>query len=142
MQCFARLKYRPVTGTGKNHSFWYIKDSAGAEHVIDAGPTLSLGRGFLNDWIQGPPTGHYPADNISAPTSSGGDFEGKICDQVDNMLGAALKYQIQVNDTIKYHGVDGPNSNSFARWLGVEGSFYPPSPPDAQAWGTAMPILW
>jgi RHS repeat-associated protein len=139
-KCFAQLKYRSVPHTGKNHSFWWVQNVTGTQYVVDAGPTGSMGSGYLNDWIVQGSTGHYPEDNENASTSFDSGLSCQFCGQVDNLLGAAFRYQFSVNNTIKYHGVKGPNSNSFARWDGTEGGFFPPSPPEAQAWDTAMPV--
>jgi hypothetical protein len=138
--CDAQLKYRPVLYTGKNHSFWFVQDENGTQYVIDAGPTGPYGTGFLNDWIVQGTTGHYPEDNEGAGTWYDSGWSCQVCGQVGRMLGAAFEYYFSVNNSIKYHGILGPNSNSFARWNGEEGWFYPSSPPDAQAWDTRMPV--
>ncbi len=142
--CFADLMYRPVTefgvDTGETHSFWYVGNATGDEFVIDGGPSQSFGRGTLNDWITSGTVGHYADDNVRTADlsfASGTQPHAQICSQVASMIKAANSYP---NNTITYHGIDGPNSNSFAHWVGVHGGFDPPSPPHAINWNSTVPV--
>jgi hypothetical protein len=46
------------------------------------------------------------------------------------------------NNTIKYRPVTGPNSNTFAHWLGVRAAIYDfPAPPGAYGWNYPLIFL-
>ena len=54
------------------------------------------------------------------------------------MIGYATYWQNNLNDKpngVRYNGITGPNSNSFAAYLGTVGGFSPPRPPGAWGWG-------
>ena len=137
--CFAQLKYRHVPGTSKNHSFWWVGDRNGTHWVIAAYPT-QFDSGFLDAHVTQGDSGFNPKDNSGDATSQGGAFSGQICDQVDRLISAADRFISSYNDSIEYNGLNGPNSNGFARWVGAKGGFNPPSPPLAQAWDVKLGI--
>jgi RHS repeat-associated protein len=147
--CFAQLKYRHVPDTISNHAFWWVQDSTGTQWVMDAGPvgnvTATTGVdatpdfGYLNDWVTEGSVGHYAADNSGATTSfSTGPPSSATCTSVNNMLRAAWNWNRNINNTIPYDPT-GPNSNSYARYIGQAGGYNPAEPPYATGWGTNIP---
>jgi RHS repeat-associated protein len=146
--CFARLKYRavyakiPYLGIPEfvgEHSFWFVQDRTGLQHVIDGGPSGPNGTGNLVDWdTPGTVSRQYPQDNSSAWTWwDSGTGSGFLCTQVDRLINAAdtwPPYRLP-----PYSGPFGPNSNSFAHAVGVAASFNPSKPTDAVAWDYPIP---
>jgi RHS repeat-associated protein len=135
-KCVAELKFRSVMGTPGNHAFWRVVDRHGVQRFIDAGPA---GLGFtLNAWVMAGDHGHYREDNNSAATWFKAGPSTEVCDQVDWMIDAGNDWP---NNTIPYwfSGRDnGPNSNTFARYIGLVGGFYPSPPPNAPAWNNPI----
>ena len=134
-QCFAQMKYRPAP-LGRNHSFWWIQTSDGHQWIISGGPTGPGGSGSLNVWIDPGATGtHFPADNSGAATAFDSGLSSGVCEKVDKLLNAARRWP---NNKIDYIP-DGPNSNSVAHGLGLDGGFDPPKPPKATGWPWPVP---
>lgn len=142
-KCFAQLKYRPVNIAGKTHAFWWVQDRNSDWWVIDGGPALPAPVfGYLVDWItQGTVSRKYPADNAE---TSGTWFDSgvscQVCDQVDWLIDAARDWP-PTPFGIWYHPITGPNSNSFARYVGEQGGFHPSPPPGSQAWDSPIPPI-
>jgi len=135
-KCFAKLKYRWVSWTYANHSFWEVLDSDGQKWIIDGGPTGSFPHlGFLKHWKIKGTVGHYPEDNEAATTSFDSGLSTVVCAKVDQMKAAADAWP---DNIIPYH-LGGPNSNSFARSIGGAGGFSPPAPPKTTGWGVPIP---
>jgi uncharacterized protein RhaS with RHS repeats len=130
--CFAQLKYRPTApGSSMMHAYWYVQNRSGQQFTITGGPAgISL-----NLWKPPVPPNPQP-DNVSQVWWTVGPSPD-LCDAVDNMLKAVGTWP---QDTIPYNW-QGPNSNTAARSIGQAGGFYPPSPPGALGWNTALPVV-
>jgi RHS repeat-associated protein len=140
--CFAQLKYRPAPA-GKTHAFWFVQDRNSQWFVIDGGPAWPYPPfGYLVDWITpGIVSSQYAADNAE---TSGTWFDSgvscQVCSRVDQLESAAREWP-PVPSGIWYRPVFGPNSNSFARYIGEQGDFHPTRPPGSQAWDTPIPTF-
>ena len=128
-ECFAQLKYRS-SYEFFNHAFWWVQDSNGTNWVIDGGPSLPRGRGYLNSWVNLGDSGHYETDNSHDATAFDSGTSDAVCDAVDKMILAAEDWQ---NNTTPYSST-GPNSNTFAHDIGNAGGFNPPAPPRTIGW--------
>jgi RHS repeat-associated protein len=142
-KCDAQLKYRPVQILGRTHAFWWIQDMYAQRFVIDGGPSNgdSPPFGDLIDWITpGDVSRRYPADNAAlAPTWFDSGLSSSVCGQVTGLEVAAEDWP-PTTSGIPYHPVKGPNSNSFARYVGeAGGGFHPTAPPGSQAWSHPIP---
>ena len=139
-ECFAQLKYRPVGNTGKTHAFWWVQDRNSKWYVIDGGPALPAPVfGFLVNWkTEGYVSRKYPEDNAE---TSGTWFDSgvscQVCSRVNDLLDAADDWPPTVGG-IWYHPVMGPNSNSFAHYIGDKAGFATTRPPGSQAWDTRV----
>jgi hypothetical protein len=146
--CFAQLKYRAVyvggVNSGRNHSFWYIQDSAGTQWIIDAGPSAPSGCplncGDLVDWItEGTVSSHFNTapslDSSSASTAwSLGPSSGQLCDQVALLFGFAEDWP-PGGDPVPYVIDGSPNSNTFSHDAGNAAGFTNmTAPPTAPGW--------
>lgn len=139
--CVVQLQYRSVyTDSGIpvpffTHAYFSVKDRKGDWSIIEAGP-LRVG---TVEYLQPYP---YPGFGKGF-TSSGADpiawskSNTEICDSVDKMKAAADTFPPQ---TIRYYPWDGPNSNSFARYIGSFLGEPLPRPPGARAWETPIVI--
>jgi RHS repeat-associated protein len=135
--CLATIYYRPVPHTlgNANHSFWYLVDSSGQNWVISGGPTRNGPRrwGYLNYWRNtGYYSKHWPLlDNVYTANPWVPD-EGsvEVCYNVGVMQHLVDIYN---NNVIRYN-LTGPNSNSFAHWLGENSMLDGPEPPNAIGW--------
>ena len=136
--CDAQLKYRPVNILNKTHAFWYIYDINAQTFVIDGGPSNGdvPPWGDLVDWVTlGNVSSRYPADNASlAGTWFDSGFSSKVCGQVAALEVTAEDWNSSLSSRNPYWAVGGPNSNSFARYVGEEGLFNPTAPPGSEAW--------
>jgi RHS repeat-associated protein len=133
-ECFCQLKYRPVDDdiarkVGATHSFWYIQDFTGKQLIISAGPTGPRGTGFLNDFINA--NLHSGVDNITANTYFDSGLGPSTCLSAEIMEATADAWR---NNRTVYHPFPGPNSNSFAHYLGLTAGFLLNSPPGAHGW--------
>jgi hypothetical protein len=164
IKCFAQLKYRPALNSHWNHSFWYVKAKTGAEFIASANPSETFEANGLHNWYLNSYTqrGHPCRNNPPAlcaydPTDPSVDVDSTAfgtwrwfpskevqadtptCENVTNLLRGSVKYP---NDTFHY-GVPGtslPNSNSFARYLGVQGGFsVTEAPPRTPNWCNGIP---
>jgi RHS repeat-associated protein len=138
-KCFAQLKYRPVDYwaaqlTGRTHAFWYVQGSSGIQYIISGGPSGPNGTGNLNVGLNPNVTGGV--DNTSATVSFNSGLSAANCQGVDAMIAAAQGWP---NNTIPYHAVGGPNSDTAAHSLGTAGGFNPPAPPGTTGWNTPLP---
>jgi RHS repeat-associated protein len=127
--CFAQLKYRS-SYEFFSHAFWWVQDSNGTNWVIDGGPSLPHGHGYLNSWVNLGDSGHYETDNSDDATAFDSGTSDAVCDAVDKMILAAENWQ---NNTTPYSST-GPNSNTFAHDIGNAGGFNPPAPPRTIGW--------
>jgi RHS repeat-associated protein len=142
-QCFAELKYRTVDdarakwlGLFRTHAFWYVQGSDSKPMIISGGPDVKTGM-FLNSYPRydiGPSAG---PDKVTNKTKWRAGPSTTTCGGVDAMITAAKSWP---NDTIRYGTLGGPNSNTFAGWLGAQGGFKPNPPPRSMAWGTQITI--
>ncbi len=141
-KCFAQLKYRTVNIGWATHAFWWIQDVWGQRFVIDGGPSNgdTPPWGDLIDWITlGDVSRRYPADNADlAGTWFNSGCSCSICGQVSALEAAAEDWP-PVPSGIPYNPLVGPNSNTFARYVGEEGLFNPSRPPGAVGWGHSIP---
>ena len=138
-KCFAQLKYRPVDdwrakAFGRTHAFWYVQGSAGIQYIISGFPSGSSGNGSLNVGLNPNTTGGV--DNTSATVSWNSGLSPENCKGVDAMIAAAQGWP---NNTIPYHPVEGPNSDTAAHGLGTAGGFNPAPPPGTMGWNTRLP---
>lgn len=139
-KCFAQLKYRPVDDWrakmfGRTHAFWYVQGSTGIQYILTAGPTPpNGGNQTLNAWantdIQG------GVDNVSATVWWNSGLSPENCKGVDAMIAGAQGWP---QNTIPYHPVEGPNSDTAAHSLGTTGGFTPSAPPGTMGWNTPLP---
>jgi RHS repeat-associated protein len=142
-KCFAQLKYRQVDNKWarrfhRNHAFWYVQGSDGKQFIISAGPNPpDGGNQMLNIWPPNPNT-QTGVDSVSAGTSWNSGLSEANCPGVDAMIAAAVAWP---QDTIPYHPVGGPNSDTAAHYLGTQGGFNPPAPPGMTGWNTPLPPL-
>ncbi len=143
-QCFAQLKYRPVTValgiTVGNHSFWWIQttqNSTATQYVMDAGPSASClaGCGFLNDWVVMGSTGHYAEDNQNASLAwawpNGGGVSAVACPAATNLYNFGVNWP---QNTTPYVLGGAPNSNTFTHWAANAAGLAPTAPPNAPGW--------
>jgi RHS repeat-associated protein len=136
--CSAEMFYRPVKHTLRlaNHAFWYVQDEIDEDFVIDGGPPegfsilgILTGRAPLNDWITpGPISSRFEADDISRATPWRA-YAQNACYGVEQIEDNAYAWP---QNTIRYN-ILGPNSNSFAHWVGLS-AFNPPAPPRTVGW--------
>jgi RHS repeat-associated protein len=140
--CFAQLKWRPVEFALRqaNHAFWYVQDADSQKpRVISGGPSIPYPPwGFLTSWDVPGPIGHFPADNSFRPTvwDSGQSqlSDLSVCISVEEMV-------LAEQATRFLHGpyvLTGPNSNSFARWIGVDMAGFPVTVPPPKT----VPFGW
>jgi RHS repeat-associated protein len=140
-KCFAQLKFRGVAETLKaaTHAFWWLQDDLGTHYIISGGPSngsLSRPLGFLDTWESiGDNRAHYPDDNSGQTTSFDSGISSGACQGVESML---MTDEAYANNSIIYV-FSGPNSNSFAHFLGANGGFYPSAPPRSLGWSTPVP---
>jgi len=138
-QCFAQLKYRPVTIAGiplGNHSFWWIQptqNTSATQWVTDAGPSgiCPLNCGYLVDWVVKGSTGNYPEDNPGASLAWNSGVSAAVCPAVMNLYNYAVNWP---QTTYQYALGAAPNSNTFAHWAGNAAPFSPTPPPNAPGW--------
>ena len=142
-ECFAQLKYRPVSTdglkpeqaaavrlSGATHSFWWVQDRTGQRSIITAGPSED---GKLRTWIvRGDTNGGE--DHSGQTTAFDSGLSAENCDKVDQMMNAA-NFLDALNISYNYLG---PNSNSAARRIGNRGGFYPSRPPRAIGWNAGF----
>lgn len=111
-------------------------DASGARYIIDARSSKPLGFGFLNDFVTpgnvGSPMG---TDNPNAGTWFDSGSSDAVCDAVNAMIGAAADWP---DGTIPYSW-SGPNSNTFANFIGQAGGFNVSQPPGGIGWNTPLP---
>jgi len=74
-------------------------------------------------------------DNSNAGTWFDSGSSDAVCAAVNNMISAAADWP---DGTIPY-GRTGPNSNTFANFIGKAGGFNVPQPPGGIGWGTPLP---
>lgn len=138
-ECFCQLKYRSLNSPSRfinydTHSFWYIQDQTGFQWILSSGPSNPNGTGFLNSSAsQNVFSGG--ADNVFAATWYDSGLSSDNCSGAEGMLDFTLSWP---NNTYVYSPIFGPNSNSFAHYLGEIGGFDPPEPPGA--WGWFFPL--
>jgi RHS repeat-associated protein len=154
--CFAELRFAPVKHwlAGKvfhqTHAFWYVQDRNGDRWIVTAGPeggaygssprstSPSAGQGSatLNVWTSSAfstQNNVMAIDKSKTAWPSGPDSpDSHDCDKVDALLSEG---DVFPNNQIPY-SIDGPNSNTAARWLGSP--FNPTRPPGALGWGTSV----
>jgi RHS repeat-associated protein len=135
-ECFCQLKYRPIFDppilrrVHATHSFWYIKDASGLSWILSAGPSNPNGSGFLNAFrSNNVDTG---VDNVSASVWFKTEVSPSNCWRAETMLGFDMGWP---NNTVTYHPIVGPNSNSFAKFLSKAGGLsVDPPPPGSYGW--------
>jgi YD repeat-containing protein len=136
-QCFCQLKFRYIQEpkilrkVHATHSFWYTQDPSGTQWILSAGPSGPNGTGFLN-------AGHSNDVHTGDDTADNGIlwfFHGPSpadCGRAEALIGADLGWP---NNTVNYHPILGPNSNSFAHLLAnVAGFSISPPPPGSYGW--------
>jgi RHS repeat-associated protein len=139
-KCFAQLKYRPVQDWrakmfSRNHVFWYVQGSTGIQYVLSGGPNPpNGGNQHLNVWPN--QDIHGGVDNVSATVWWDSGLSAENCKGLDAMIAAANGWP---QDTIPYHPVEGPNSDTAAHSLGTTGGFNPTAPPGTMGWNTPLP---
>jgi RHS repeat-associated protein len=138
-QCFAQLKCRTVNdwrALGRQHCFWYVQGSSGIQYILGAGPNPPTGNNrMLNIWPPNPNT-QTGVDNRGASTAFDSGLSTANCSGVDAMIAAANGWP---QNTIPYHEVTGPNSDTAAHYLGTQGGFNPPAPAGVIGWNTPLP---
>jgi RHS repeat-associated protein len=140
-ECFAQLKYRPVDDwrakvVGGTHSFWWIQDKQGIRFIISAGPDSREDRkGLIGVWLIPGDSSPTSEDNKNKTTHFDSGFSAENCIWVEKMK-KAIEELIKKN--VKYE-VQGPNSNSSARYIGAAGGFNPSMPPGAFGWSVPIP---
>ena len=138
-QCFAQLKCRTVNdwrALGRQHCFWYVQGSNGIQYILGAGPNPPNGNNrMLNIWRPNPNT-QTGVDNRGAGTAWDSGLSAANCPGVDAMIAAANGWP---QNTIPYHEVTGPNSDTAAHYLGTRGGFNPPAPSGVMGWNTPLP---
>jgi RHS repeat-associated protein len=130
-ECFARLKDRDVEATSLPgvHTFWWVQSRNGNRYIIAGGPK----NGYLEgDAYSGDST---KEDSYKAHTDWDSGLSSQNCDGVDRMITAAQNFP---EAQVRYHFL-GPNSNSFARHVGVKGGFTPSPPFTAWGWNYRIP---
>ena len=142
--CFAQLKYRPISTaglspmqaaavqfSGATHAFWWVQDRSGHRSIITAGPSED---GKLRTWIvRGNTNGDQ--DHSGQTTAFDSGLSPENCDKVDQMMNTANFLDML---SVGYY-YRGPNSNSAARIIGNRGGFNPLRPPGAIGWDTRLP---
>jgi hypothetical protein len=127
-ECFAQLKYREVyaniPGTQKQvlvgfHAYWWVQSTDQTHYIIEGMPADYTKDGEKVQFLEssGPAQGDVKGTSdainnnlaFEIPLSSG------ACDTVESMLAAARNFPTQ---TIPYSAFAGPNSNSYARYIG------------------------
>jgi YD repeat-containing protein len=124
-KCSAKLEYGSVKyienkwGIKNNfHAYWWIKDGNGSG-TFSGEPENETEKG---------PFGHLVIrrneDPANGPTGPHGDYgcSSELCDD-DRRLRRAVDY---FPSYLMYDPINGPNSNSVARYLGDYGEFVPP----------------
>ena len=147
-ECFAQLKYRDVVWAPErllqrgikdvlpaNHTFWWVQDRNGNHYIINAGPEHPDGSGHLVGGVY--PGDAEDEDNARQPVAWSSGLSSSNCDSVDRMLEAARSFP---QDKFMYRGWGGPNSNSFARYIGRAGGFQPTPPPLAIGWNNWLDL--
>ena len=138
-QCFAQLKCRTVNdwrALGRQHCFWYVQGSTGIQYILGAGPNPPTGNNrMLNIWPPNPNT-QTGVDNRGAGTAWDSGLSAANCPGVDAMIAAANGWP---QNTVPYHEVTGPNSDTAAHYLGTQGGFNPPAPAGVMGWSTPLP---
>jgi RHS repeat-associated protein len=133
-QCRAFLRYHAITSPGflkiihATHSFWELDDD-GEKDTYSGEPSG-------NSWFSSFLNASEDVDPQSDPLwwSSSGSND---CDAIDQMEGAFDQWP---QNSIVYAPF-GPNSNSFARYLGSTGGFYPLPPFASIGWSAPIPGL-
>jgi RHS repeat-associated protein len=134
--CRAFLRYHEITNprflelVHTTHSFWELDNKNGQKNTYSGLPQPP------NTWFGAFLNKSENADLISDPLwwpSSGSND----CDAIDQMKEAFNQFP---QNSILYSPF-GPNSNSFARYLGSKGGFYPLPPFASTGWSTPIPGL-
>ena len=147
-KCFAQLKYRDVVWASEplqrrgirdivpaNHAFWWVQDRGGNRYIISAGPQNGDGSGYL---VGGAVLGDSKdGDTASAKVAWDSGLSALNCDSVERMIEAAKNFP---QDRFKYNARSGPNSNSFARYIGRVGGFHSSAPPLSFGWSYWLDI--
>jgi RHS repeat-associated protein len=154
VECQATLYSRPLNITilkqlGLTHAYWEVEVAIDGVDIIDdtisSGPQVVTNpngkrSSDLDVWVY--PTNNNPS-NADTPNNStwswSSGWSASNCDGVYRMLNYANNWQANYNDSptqgVPYSGLFGPNSNSFAGYLGQIGGFSPPAPPGSWKWG-------
>jgi hypothetical protein len=136
-ECFAQLKDRPITNPagqalGGMHAFWWVQDANGQQWIISGENNGSLDAKVVSGSANG-------LDNSSKTTVYNSGLSAMNCDSVALMLAGANLYANTLNGKVNYHWY-GPNSNSFADFIGQLGNIYLPQPTGALGWNDTGPI--
>jgi RHS repeat-associated protein len=157
IECNATLDSRPLDikglkQLGLTHAYWELQIMVDGQIITDvvvsAGPTPDTkkrpidpktGKRFtaLDVWVHDPQAAG-PDKPQNATWGWSTDWSKDNCAGVAAMLGYARNWETNYNDSptgVHYGGITGPNSNSFAAYLGKFGGFSPPKPPGAWGWG-------
>jgi hypothetical protein len=147
VECEADLFTRPVQDWRAHllhavHSYWEVQEifanGFDLDEMISSGPFNNTGT--LGVWVHLPSEG---PDTVAAGKWRWGTglslnhgFSPTNCAGTSLMLQTALYWQsLNGLGDIPYNATKGPNSNSFASFIGAIGGFYPPQPWGAYGWG-------
>jgi RHS repeat-associated protein len=135
--CFAQLKNRTVDYFlarifHVQHDFWYVQDESGGQSFLEAGPSNSNGTGFLQLKLK-----PYPGDpdDTSAHAGFTAGPSPCVCYDVFIMELSTVEFPQTAN---VYRPLKGPNSNSAAHYLAIQGGFNPSPPFWSLGWNTPV----
>jgi hypothetical protein len=119
-------------GLFATHSFWFVQEASGQEWILSSGPSDPNGSGFLNSF---PKSGYHIYEPPDTPGAGylwfGSGLSTPNCFSAAAMVGTALGWP---NNRIEYNFLIGPNSNSFAHFLAIQGGFSVSAPFGSFGW--------
>jgi RHS repeat-associated protein len=149
-KCFAQLKFRIVDDdfarkAGMTHSFWYVQDRSGNKSIVSGFPTGGCKTTRFGSCKLNPTISALKDAGVDKPTAGtwwDSGYSERVCSGVDSLMAAAKAFP---RDKMPYWMI-GPNSNTFAHYLGNMAGWglYPRiilGPPGTIGWGSPLPFL-
>lgn len=113
------------------HCYLWLEDAAGKHWVVEGYPEKIDGVEYLRTWIYEGETGHWGL-SMARMQQRAWTYHGEdVAGAVERVLAAAREFPPGV---VRYRMLQGPNSNTYVRWLSVRAGVEMPRPDFAVAW--------